>query len=104
MPDGMSAINQAGVDFYNNLIDMLIAGGITPMVTLYHWDLPQAIEDQYGGWPNRSVAELFEHYADVCFDLFGDRVKQLKHLILLLYFVYDSFCILEGACLVYYTL
>nr|ATP16791.1 multidomain GH1 [Lyrodus pedicellatus] len=75
MPMGYGEVNQAGIDFYNDFIDMLIAGGIEPMITLYHWDLPQAIQDEYGGWPNRSVADLFEAYADVCFEAFGDRVK-----------------------------
>ena len=66
-------MNQAGIDYYNNLINELIKNGVTPMVTLYHWDLPQAIEDQ-GGWPNKTTADLFEQYADVCFREFGDRV------------------------------
>lgn len=90
MPDGVGAVNQAGIDYYNNLIDMLLAAGITPMVTLYHWDLPQYIETNYGGWPNRSVAELFENYADVCFREFGDRVSLCScwiiiHFLIMLY-------------------
>lgn len=79
MPDGVGDVNQAGIDYYNKLIDMLLAAGITPMVTLYHWDLPQYIEGNYGGWPNKSVAELFENYADVCFREFGDRVSFYQH-------------------------
>jgi len=74
MPKGYGMISQAGIDFYNSFINMLMAAGITPMVTLYHWDLPQGIQDEYGGWPNKTVAELFEAYADVCFSEFGDRV------------------------------
>ena len=74
LPNGTGDINQPGIDYYNAIIDMLIEANITPMITLYHWDLPQAIQENYGGWPNKTVAELFEQYADVCFREFGDRV------------------------------
>jgi len=74
LPNGTGDINQPGIDYYNAIIDMLIEANITPMITLYHWDLPQAIQENYGGWPNKTVAELFEKYADVCFREFGDRV------------------------------
>lgn len=76
LPDGTGRINQAGIDYYNNLIDLLIAANIEPMVTIFHWDLPQVLEDQ-GGWSNRTVAEVFEEYADICFREFGDRVRTL---------------------------
>lgn len=65
--------NQAGVDFYNNFIDALLDIGVEPMVTLYHWDLPQGLQD-YGGWLNESTTDAFANYADTCFMLFGDRV------------------------------
>ncbi|XP_075861608.1 lactase/phlorizin hydrolase [Microcebus murinus] len=69
-----SSINSHGVDYYNRLIDGLVASNITPMVTLFHWDLPQALQD-IGGWDNPSLIELFDSYADFCFQTFGDRVK-----------------------------
>jgi beta-glucosidase len=75
IPDGVGAINQSGVDFYNRLIDGLLEAGIAPNITLYHWDLPQALEDR-GGWPNREIASWFGDYAATAFDLFGDRVKR----------------------------
>ncbi|ESO84672.1 hypothetical protein LOTGIDRAFT_131756, partial [Lottia gigantea] len=76
MPDGTPAsLNQAGVDYYNNLINELIKYNIKPLVTLYHWDLPQALQAKYGGWLNESVVDDFRNYADKCFELFGDRVK-----------------------------
>ncbi|KAA1380939.1 family 1 glycosylhydrolase [Aeromicrobium fastidiosum] len=73
IPDGVGELNPEGVDYYNRLIDGLLALGISPNVTLYHWDLPQALEDR-GGWANREVVEWFAAYARRAFELFGDRV------------------------------
>lgn len=77
LPSGKieDGINEEGVDFYNRLIDVLLDAGITPYVTLFHWDLPQALEDEYGGWLNRNVIDDFTNYARLCFQLFGDRVQ-----------------------------
>ncbi|KAK6501742.1 hypothetical protein TWF481_009569 [Arthrobotrys musiformis] len=69
-------VNPGGIDFYNNLINELIANGITPFVTLFHWDIPQALEDRYGGMLNlEKYTPDFLRYARVCFESFGDRVK-----------------------------
>ncbi|KAI0030154.1 beta-glucosidase [Vararia minispora EC-137] len=68
-------VNERGIQWYSDFIDELIKNGITPFVTLYHWDLPQALHERYGGWLNREVVADFEHYARVCFAAFGDRVK-----------------------------
>ncbi|MBP2657731.1 MAG: glycoside hydrolase family 1 protein [Firmicutes bacterium] len=73
-PNGTSEINQKGVDFYNRLIDEIIKNKIEPLVTIYHFDLPQALEDQ-GGWSNRATVAAYENYARTVFSLFGDRVK-----------------------------
>jgi beta-glucosidase len=73
-PDGRGAINQAGVDFYARLVEALLAKGITPWVTLYHWDLPQVLQDA-GGWPARDTAERFAEYAVAVHDRLHDRVK-----------------------------
>ncbi|MCI5779583.1 MAG: GH1 family beta-glucosidase [Lentisphaeria bacterium] len=72
IPDGVGNVNPAGVDFYNRLLDELIANGIEPFPTLYHWDLPTGCR---GGWLEPVTAEAFAAYAKVCFDAFGDRVK-----------------------------
>ncbi|XP_075386152.1 lactase/phlorizin hydrolase [Tenrec ecaudatus] len=69
-----SSINSHGVDYYNRLINGLVASNISPLVTLFHWDLPQALQD-IGGWDNPAMIELFDSYADFCFQTFGDRVK-----------------------------
>lgn len=69
-------LNEAGIAFYNRLIDSLVMRGITPWLTLYHWDLPQGLQNRYGGWLNVEESQLdFERYARVCFERFGDRVK-----------------------------
>lgn len=73
-PAGDHVREERGFTFYNRLIDSLIAAGIEPMITLYHWDLPQALEDQ-GGWANRETAIAFADYAATCAEAFGDRVK-----------------------------
>ena len=74
MPQGTGAVNQAGLDHYNNVINYLIECGIEPWITLYHWDLPQALEDK-GGWISRDVVSWFTEFAEVCAKHFGDRVK-----------------------------
>ncbi|KPP62098.1 lactase-phlorizin hydrolase-like [Scleropages formosus] len=74
-PDGSRAsLNQQGVNYYNKLINGLVASNITPMVTLHHWDLPQALQD-IGGWENVSMINYFDEFCDFCFATFGDRVK-----------------------------
>ncbi len=74
LPAGRGKVNQKGLDFYNKLVDDLLKAEIIPFVTLYHWDLPQKLEDE-GGWPARSTAEAFVEYADVMTRSLGDRVK-----------------------------
>jgi beta-glucosidase len=73
-PDGRGRGNQRGLAFYERLVDGLLARGITPYVTLYHWDLPQALEDR-GGWPERDTAGRFTDYAELVHGALGDRVK-----------------------------
>ncbi|MFN8258543.1 MAG: family 1 glycosylhydrolase [Bacteroidales bacterium] len=73
-PEGTGKVNQAGVDYYNFVIDALIKEGIQPLVTLYHFDLPLTLA-QKGGWMNRESVKWFADYAGFCFDTFGDRVK-----------------------------
>jgi beta-glucosidase len=73
IPDGRGAVNNAGLDFYSRLVDGLRARGIRPVATLYHWDLPQPLEDA-GGWPVRETAEAFAEYAAVVGAALGDRV------------------------------
>jgi beta-glucosidase len=75
MPSGRAPVNERGLDFYDRLVDGLLERGITPYLTLYHWDLPQRLQDE-GGWAARSTAEAFVEYADVVSRRFGDRVKR----------------------------
>jgi beta-glucosidase len=74
LPNGTGEVNKAGIDYYNRVIDYCIAQGIDPWVTVYHWDLPQVLEDK-GGWTNRAVVEWFTDFAAVCAKHFGSRVK-----------------------------
>jgi beta-glucosidase len=73
-PEGRGAANSKGVDFYQRVIDHCLESGVEPWVTLYHWDLPQALEDK-GGWKNREMVGWFGEYADYCTRVFGGRVK-----------------------------
>ena len=73
IPRGRGTVNEAGLDFYSRLVDALLASGIAPYATLYHWDLPQVLEDA-GGWPNRDTAYAFADYAGTVADRLGDRV------------------------------
>ncbi|KAL8127235.1 putative beta-glucosidase 41 isoform X1 [Apium graveolens] len=74
-PNGTGEPNPDGLKYYNNLLDYLLEKGIQPYVTLYHWDLPQMLEDRYEGWLSDHIVKDFEHYAFTCFKAFGDRVK-----------------------------
>ncbi len=74
LPAGMGDVNQKGIDFYNRVIDKCLDLGIEPWITLYHWDLPQALEDR-GGWRNRGIIDWFSEYVTICATNFGDRVK-----------------------------
>jgi len=73
-PTGAGPVEQRGLDHYSRLIDALLERGVEPVVTLYHWDLPQALEDE-GGWRNRDTVERFAEYAATCFETYGDRVQ-----------------------------
>lgn len=73
-PNGRGEVNQQGIQFYSDLVDELLKYNIIPFVTLYHWDLPQALQDE-GGWENRQVADDFAEFAKVMFEALGDRVK-----------------------------
>ncbi|MEV8411408.1 GH1 family beta-glucosidase, partial [Streptomyces niveus] len=74
VPGGDGPVNEAGIGFYDRLVDSLLDAGITPFATLYHWDLPQTLQDR-GGWPARETAEHFAAYASVVAERLGDRVK-----------------------------
>jgi beta-glucosidase len=73
--NGYGEVNEKGIAFYNKVIDKCISLDIVPWITLYHWDLPQALED-LGGWKNRKIIDWFAAYAEVCAKAFGDRVKK----------------------------
>jgi beta-glucosidase len=74
IPDGTGSVNEAGLDFYERLVDALLEAGIEPFVNLFHWDLPQPLEDA-GGWPERTTAEAFVRYAETVATRLGDRVR-----------------------------
>jgi len=74
IPDGNGKVNPAGLDYYDRLVDALLAAGITPFVTLYHWDLPQALQD-HGGWAKHTTIDAYVRYVDFTVARLGDRVK-----------------------------
>jgi beta-glucosidase len=74
MPDGRGAVNEAGLDFYRRLLDCLQQYGITPHATLFHWDSPQALENLYGSWQSRDMAQDFADYATAVVSRLGDRI------------------------------
>ena len=74
IPAGTGAVNAAGLDFYDRLVDALLGSGVTPFVTLYHWDLPQPLEDA-GGWPARATVDAFAAFAEAVAERLGDRVR-----------------------------
>ncbi|CAK6433226.1 unnamed protein product [Pipistrellus nathusii] len=75
-PDGIAAVaNAKGLRYYNALLDALVLRDIQPVVTLYHWDLPLALQEKYGGWKSEALIDIFNDYATYCFRAFGDRVK-----------------------------
>ena len=75
LPTGfVNVINPDGIRYYNELIDELLANDIEPMVTMYHWDLPQPLQE-IGGWPNRILVDIFTDFAQILYENFGDRVK-----------------------------
>jgi beta-glucosidase len=75
LPDGVGRVNQPGLDYYRRFVDDLVANGIEPVATLYHWDFPWALQEQ-GGFHNRAVVDWFAAYAEVVFDALGDRVSK----------------------------
>jgi len=74
LPDGTGRINEKGIDFYNRMIDTCLNLGIEPWAMLYHWDLPQMLDNR-GGWMNRDIVEWFSEYSDLCSRRFGDRIR-----------------------------
>ncbi|HZR73882.1 GH1 family beta-glucosidase [Bradyrhizobium sp.] len=76
-PEGAGTPNPKGLDFYHRLVDELLANGIEPFATLYHWDLPQALQDRYGGWRSRETSKAFADYAGYVAERISDRVKSI---------------------------
>jgi beta-glucosidase len=74
LPNGRGTVNEAGLDFYDRLVDELLSHGIEPFPTLFHWDTPQVLEDE-GGWPSRATAEAFVEYVEAAVARLGDRVR-----------------------------
>ena len=74
LPEGTGRVNQAGLDYYDRVVDACLEAGVEPWVTLYHWDLPQALQDR-GGWANRDIVGWFADYAALVADALGDRVR-----------------------------
>ncbi|CAI9103199.1 OLC1v1001645C1 [Oldenlandia corymbosa var. corymbosa] len=94
-------VNKAGIAFYNNVINELLANGITPFVTIFHWDLPQPLEDEYGGFLSSRIVDDYVDFSELCFKEFGDRVKHWTTFNEPLTFTaagYDSGILAPGRC------
>ena len=78
IPEGMGKINPKGIDFYSRLIDKCLEKNIEPFITLYHWDLPQSLQDK-GGWANRDMAKIFSDYSETIVKNFGDRCNPVSY-------------------------
>ena len=74
IPDGDGEINEAGLAFYEDLVDELLANGVEPVLTLFHWDLPQSLQERYLGWESRKTAEAFEKYCRILYQRLGKKV------------------------------
>lgn len=75
LPDGEGIVNEAGLQFYDRVIDELLKYNIEPVVCLYHFDMPLTLADKYGGWQSRQIFEAFKAYAQIVIERFGTRVK-----------------------------
>ncbi|CAA7399913.1 unnamed protein product [Spirodela intermedia] len=101
LPSGRGVVNTKGVEYYNNLINELVNHGIQPHVTIYHLDLPQALEDEYQGWLSPKIVDDFVAYADLCFREFGDRVSYwttINEANILAIGAYDNGVLAPGRC------
>ena len=74
-PNGRGEINEKGLEFYDDLIDELIDNNIKPIITIYHWDLPQYLQDLYGGWESREIVDDFNNYCITLYKRYGEKVK-----------------------------
>lgn len=90
LPEGTGQINQKGLDYYKRLADALLAAGIRPFCTIYHWDLPQALEDR-GGWPNRDLASYYADFAGILAKNLGDRITVWAPFNMPTYFTYHGY-------------
>jgi beta-glucosidase len=77
LPNCTGEPNPAGIAFYNNMINEIIKNGAIPLLTLFHWETPQACHDQYGSWTNSNIVDDFEYFADIVFQNFGDRLEYI---------------------------
>ncbi|MFH0922238.1 MAG: GH1 family beta-glucosidase [Fibrobacterota bacterium] len=90
MPEGEGRVNEKGIQYYERLVDALLAAGILPYVTLFHWDLPQALQDKYGGWKSRETSKRFADYTAMMTKRLSDRVTN--------WFTFNEFsCFIDGA-------
>ncbi|KAL5567247.1 hypothetical protein UlMin_030411 [Ulmus minor] len=103
LPNGKlsGGVNKKGVKYYNNLINQLLAKGIKPYVTIFHWDLPQSLQDEYNGFLSRRIVSDYRDFAELCFKEFGDRVKHwitLNEPYVFTTFGYGSGALAPGRC------